>query len=76
MRLVLDVAGGYNLPFSDYNQFLVIEPQVHMIIGGTSYITLYLYFIRFHIFFEVNGFEYIPFDYKAMFDIVNYRQIC
>ena len=58
--LTFDISAGYTLPYYTDMQYAVSEPHVHLLLGGESWVTLGLGIFRLNLFFDVNGFHYMP----------------
>ena len=53
-----------------------MNPKMKFQAGGTSWVSIYLYIMKLHFYFDINGINYVPFDYTAKFDLVNYNEFC
>ena len=73
LGLTVDLSMGYAMPYYTEDQYAVSAPHVHLLLGGEQYFTLGLGAVRISFFFEGNGIHYIPGQYKAKVDVLDYN---
>ncbi len=68
--LPLDVSLGYEFPYYSDNQYHVLDFKPHLLLGGKSFITLHLFYLRVTFFAELIGAKYTT-SARAYYDVIN-----
>ena len=76
LGLNIDIGAGYELPLYNQDQFLIWRVLLNGYFGGRTYVTINLYWIKFHGFFDLWGAKVMFFDNYMRYDIVNYKDFC
>jgi hypothetical protein len=73
--LPMDLSFGYEVPYYSENQYHVLNMKPHLLLGGKSWITLALFYLRVNVFFEVIGAKQ-TLSARAYFDVINKDRYC
>jgi hypothetical protein len=73
--LPMDLSFGFEVPYYSENQYHVLNMKPHLLLGGKSWITLALFYLRVNVFFEVIGAKQ-TLSARAYFDVINKDRYC
>lgn len=73
--LPLDFSIGYEFPYYSDNQYHVLDLRPNLLLGGKSYVTISLYFMRVTLFFDLVGAKY-SLSARSFYDVINRDAFC
>ena len=76
LGLNFDLGVSYELPLYNVDNYLVTRQRFHTYLGGRQYLTFFLGYFRWHIYFDVWPVKCTFIDNYVQFDIVNYDDYC
>ena len=74
-KISFDLGGGYKLPFYSQNQYLVQGLNFQAILGGTSWVTLTLWYLRLNLYLDLDIAQ-ATLSNEVLFDVVGYSEVC
>jgi hypothetical protein len=64
------------MPLYNVDQFLIWRQLAHAHAGGRTYLSIFLYWIRFHVFLDLWAAHLTWFDNYMHFNVVDYSDFC
>ena len=71
----LDLSLGFSFPYYSDNQYHVLDFQPNLLLGGKSYITVYLFYLRVTFFAELIGAKGAV-SARSYYDVINQNTFC